>query len=315
MNAISKIHQSNQDIVSVLHNTLYPGARPESVAMVLGYCQARGLDPMLKPVHIVPMWVKDAVTGQGSMRDVVLPGIALYRIQASRTGTYAGKDEPVFGPDITRKVGNMEVTFPQWCKVTVRRLVNGQEKSWTAKEFWLENYATAGKDKTTGKEKEEPNAMWRRRAYGQLAKVAESQALRMAFPEETGSEPTAEEMEGKGQQPPDDFRGTTIDAAPVRQEPPRQQPQQRRAPDPVPAAAPRIDDEIPDFDMPQPDPKVELANKIVSEFDAANTMAEFQEITARYQGTKLPKHLSDLVMTARNAAKHGLETQVEASLG
>jgi hypothetical protein len=39
--------------------------------------------------------------------------------------------------------------------------------------------------------------MWRKRPYGQLAKCAEAQALRKAFPEIVSQHPTAEEMEGK----------------------------------------------------------------------------------------------------------------------
>jgi hypothetical protein len=38
--------------------------------------------------------------------------------------------------------------------------------------------------------------MWLKRSRGQLAKCAEAQALRKAFPE-VGAQPTAEEMEGK----------------------------------------------------------------------------------------------------------------------
>jgi hypothetical protein len=38
--------------------------------------------------------------------------------------------------------------------------------------------------------------MWKRRPYAQLAKCAEAQALRKAFPE-IGAQPTADEMEGK----------------------------------------------------------------------------------------------------------------------
>jgi hypothetical protein len=39
--------------------------------------------------------------------------------------------------------------------------------------------------------------MWMRRPYAQLAKCAGAQALRIAFPELTGAQPTADEMEGK----------------------------------------------------------------------------------------------------------------------
>jgi hypothetical protein len=39
--------------------------------------------------------------------------------------------------------------------------------------------------------------MWQKRPYGQLAKFAEAQALRKAFPEIVSQHPTAEEMEGK----------------------------------------------------------------------------------------------------------------------
>ncbi|CAB4157028.1 bet_lambda, phage recombination protein Bet [uncultured Caudovirales phage] len=183
--------QDNARLIDVMRGSLYPAARPESVELVLGYCAARKLDPMLKPVHIVPMYVKDPVTGQGGMRDVVMPGIGLYRIEAARTGDYAGKSEPEFGPDVALKLDGREYRVPEWCRVTVRRIVQGHVCEFTAKEYWIENYATAKRDS------EAPNTMWAKRARGQLAKCAEAQALRMAFPEATGAEATGEEMEGK----------------------------------------------------------------------------------------------------------------------
>ena len=39
--------------------------------------------------------------------------------------------------------------------------------------------------------------MWKKRPYGQIAKCAEAQALRKAFPEIVSQQTTAEEMEGK----------------------------------------------------------------------------------------------------------------------
>ena len=188
---VPSLAMSEQELMSVLRNSLYPGAKDESIKLVISYCRASGLDPMQKPVHIVPMNVKDAQTGKYEWRDVVMPGIGLYRTQAVRTGAYAGVSEPEFGPDEEFTVGEFKIRVPLWCKVTVRRrLDDGQIGEYTAKELWRENYATAGKDSAV------PNAMWKKRPYAQLAKCAEAQALRKAFPE-AGAQPTAEEMEGK----------------------------------------------------------------------------------------------------------------------
>ncbi len=197
MNAITKHETDNMpalamteaELIEVLATSLYPGAQVTSIKMVLGYCKAAGLDPMQKPVHIVPMWDNKA----GTMRDVVMPGIGLYRTQAARPGECAGVSEPEFGPDTTETIGGQQITFPAWCRATVkRRLPTGEVVEFTAKEFWKENYAVKG-----GKEKSiAPNAMWTKRPYGQIAKCAEAQALRKAFPE-IGSEPTADEMAGK----------------------------------------------------------------------------------------------------------------------
>lgn len=197
-------------IRGALKSSLYPGASDASIDMVLSYCQAAGLDPMTKPVHIVPMKVKIGENPDGTpvngMRDVVMPGIGLYRINASRTGQYAGCSEPEFGPTCTmesvRDVWSdgpngrrqktqkaIQLHYPEWCRVTVLKLLGNQVVEFSAKEYWLENYAS----KSDGS----PNAMWEKRAFGQLAKCAEAQALRKAFPEAVGSQPTAEEMEGK----------------------------------------------------------------------------------------------------------------------
>lgn len=186
---IKNLAAINPDLYLTLKNSLYPGAKDESISLVISYCNAAKLDPMLKPVHIVPMSVKDAKTGKYEWRDIIMPGVNLYRILASRSGC-AGISEPEFGEDVTESWDKTSVTYPKWCKVTVKKLINNVMFEFSAKEFWKENYATAGKDTNS------PNAMWKKRPYGQLAKCAQAQALRTAFPE-ICSLPTAEEMEGK----------------------------------------------------------------------------------------------------------------------
>src|SRR5574337_1362282 len=173
MSALAKtearaLAMADDELIAVLQSSLYPGAAPASIKMVLGYCRAAGLDPMQKPVHIVPMWDSKA----RQMRDVVMPGVNLYRIQASRSGQFAGMSEPEFGPDIEATIGGQAITYPDWCRVTVRRLLpNGSVAEFTAREFWAENYATKG-----GQEKSiAPNSMWTKRPRGQIAKCAAAQ--------------------------------------------------------------------------------------------------------------------------------------------
>ena len=189
-NTAPAAHATENELIDVLSSSLYPGAKPESIKLVLGYCRAAGLDPMQKPVHIVPMRVKGA-RGDYEWRDVVMPGIGLYRVQAARTGCYAGVSEPEFGPERELSFGESATTYPEWCRVTVRRLMpGGLVAEFTAVEYWLENYATKSRDSRA------PNEMWSRRPRGQLAKCTEAQALRKAFPE-IGAQPTSDEMEGQ----------------------------------------------------------------------------------------------------------------------
>lgn len=193
------------DLVRVLGASLYPGASPDSIRMVLGYCKAAGLDPLQKPVHIVALY--DSKSRQ--MRDVIMPGVGLYRTNAARSGAFAGMSEPEFGPDVQKTLSGVTIEFPESCRVTVkRRLPTGEIASFTAVEYWIENYAVKG-----GPEKSvAPNAMWQKRPRGQLAKCAQAQALRIAFPE-LASPMTAEEMEGKPFDPADPV-GTVIEATP-----------------------------------------------------------------------------------------------------
>lgn len=168
-----------------LANVLYPGAAPDSVGMVWDYCQARKLDPLKKPCHIVPMEVKNATTGRYEWRDVVLPGIYEYRITAQRTGEYLGHTKPNYGPTTVYR-GVLSV--PEFCDFTVYRW---NPNARTRVEFPITVYF--GEVVALNKEGK-PNARWTKAPVQMLTKCAEAAALRAAFPEEIGGEPTAEEM-------------------------------------------------------------------------------------------------------------------------
>lgn len=187
----------------VLTDSIFPSAKTaEGILLAVRYCQARNLDVMKRPVHVVPMWSKTL----GREIETVWPGINEVQVTAARTGQYAGIDPARFGPQTTRlfegraktesgwRDVRVEVRFPEWAEVTVYRLVNGVRCPFSETVFWEETYSRAG-----GASSEVPTAMWLRRPRGQLLKCAKAASLRAAFPEESGY--TAEEMAGKTIEP------------------------------------------------------------------------------------------------------------------
>ncbi|MFC2552778.1 MAG: phage recombination protein Bet [Rodentibacter sp.] len=193
-NIQTALKERNIDLAvwSTLQNSVFPGAKDESIILAVDYCKARKLDILKKPCHIVPMQV--TLSGEkerGSdgklydkkiWRDVIMPGIYEQRITAFRTGQMAGQDEPVFGETISFK----GVDAPEWCRVTVYRFINGERCAFSHTEYFSEACATTKEGKL--------NSMWSKRPRGQLAKCAEAGALRKAFPDELGGVITAEEV-------------------------------------------------------------------------------------------------------------------------
>ena len=187
-----------------LIESIYPAAKSiEAVNMALAYCKQRGLDIFKRPVHIVPIYNSSL----RKMVETVWPGINELRTTAMRTKNYAGMDVPTYGPDLehTFKGGRISqwrngdqswiddkgitLKFPEWCQITVYRLLHGQRMAFPGpRVYWLETYATKGQST------DNPNTMWEKRSNGQLDKCAEAAALRRAFPEEIGDDHVPEEI-------------------------------------------------------------------------------------------------------------------------
>lgn len=188
----------NEEQWRTLKNSVFPGALPDSILMAIDYCTARKLDVLKRPCHIVGMLVTEKrkrqqpdgniiVDEKKVWRDVILPGIYEYRITAHRTGEYLGQSEVQWGP-LTEFHGLKDV--PEWCAITVYRWSEKlqQKVSYPAQVFFAEAVAT----KNDGS----PNARWTRAPRQMLEKCTEAAALRRAFPDEIGGEPTEEEMDG-----------------------------------------------------------------------------------------------------------------------
>lgn len=179
--ALSKEWGIDPQVLNVLCNNVHGDKAPETIKLFIDYCQkSLGLTENQLIGNFAHIY-----TSRG--KNVTLPAIGYYRLRAIESGCYAGISEPEFGPLITIDAGGKKISYPEWCKITVRKIVHGHICEFVAKEYWIENCATVGLDV--------PNYMWSKRSYGQLAKCTEAQALRKAF--ELDQNPSFEEMEGK----------------------------------------------------------------------------------------------------------------------
>lgn len=294
----------------VLCEAFYPMAEgPESIIMAVSYCKARNLDIMKKPVHIVPVYDKK----RGKMVDTVWPAIAESRITAMRTQHYAGKDETVFGPEVTEQLGGVEVTYPQWASVTVYRFVQGVRCAFTGERVrWKEYYAKAKRDTAA------PNDMWRVKAYSQLSKCAEASALRCAFPEED-SGPTAEEMDGQevaSTLAPEPLSGSGVmsrlpgaqDAAGMDRGHVERETAALPAPDAKPSAARRARRKPAETEATEPPQAAEEAPEPVNEQSGAVIMAEAEELDPQ---KAVNERLSADLETMDNAGRLHVEVITE----
>lgn len=270
-----------------LIDAVFPTATStDSVFLALAYCKARNLDPFKRVIHIVPIWDKN----RGCMVDTIWPGIGELRTTAHRTGLYAGKDETVFGPDVTQQVGRIEMTFPAWAQVTVYRMVGSVRVAFSgAKVRWLETYAVRKRDDDS------PNQMWEDRPYGQIEKCAEAAALRAAFPEEIGGDLIDDEVQGKhtldsslSRAPVVVDHSTSKSAALARQLEDHKFPEA-----PVVPVVAQQQEEPPHEPVTQ-EPEREPVREIVVEQDSKPKMSKLDELMQRVSAAQDEKALQDI---------------------
>lgn len=132
-----------------------------------------GLDPFSGQIRAVKR--KGKVTHQ--------TGIDGYRATAERTQQYAGSDEATYEDC---DCGKAPAGHPKIARVVVRRiLANGHVVDQTGIARWHELYPEG-----------EEGFMWRKMPYNQLAKCAEANGLRKAFPRVLGGVYISDEMQG-----------------------------------------------------------------------------------------------------------------------
>lgn len=149
--------------------------------------QASSLDPAKREIYAIFRNVKQK-DGTWKPRMSIQTGIDGLRVVAERSGKYAGSKEPEFEYDdnfkITVNSGGSNIVVPNKARVTVLKLINNQIVETTRSARWQEYYPG-----------DQQGTMWRKMPETMLAKIAEAQALRAAFPNDTSGLYIDEEMQ------------------------------------------------------------------------------------------------------------------------
>lgn len=188
-NAPLTIGGFNQEQTELIKNHLMargkdaPPPTNDDLALYGTVCQRLGLDPFSKQIYAIQR--KGKWTYQ-----ISIDGL---RAIADRSGQYAGSDEPLFDEGLTEwECISKNRNQPNIAKVTVWKMVQGQRCPFVGIAKWSESAQSFYDTKSNQKQLSET---WATMPFSMLAKCAESQSLRKAFPQVMQSETQIEQIE------------------------------------------------------------------------------------------------------------------------
>jgi len=186
-------HSFSPDQVALIKRTIMAGRSvptDDDLALFGLICQRAQLDPFAKQIYAIER--KGKWTFQVSVDGL--------RAIADRTGQYAGSDEPLYDEGLDLYAFEMSGrTLPTLCKVTVWKIVSGVRRPFTGVAKYAEFCQTY---------ENRPSGLWEKMPLNMLAKCAESQALRKAFPQCSQAEQSVKAIEAE----PVDTRQQLIDS-------------------------------------------------------------------------------------------------------
>ena len=165
--------------VDLIKRTVAEGATNDELALFMHQAKRTGLDPLARQIYCVKR--------QGKM--TIQTSIDGFRVVAERTGVYAGQDAPIhaYGKN-PKKVGEKFVPYKTQVNIYKFNPKTGERYLAAVGEaFWDEFKPQGGQD-----------FMWKKMPHVMLAKCAEAQALRKAFPQDLSGLYTDDEMAQTG---------------------------------------------------------------------------------------------------------------------
>lgn len=153
--------------IALISKTVAQGATMQELAVFLHACRQLKLDPLLRQAF----WIRRRDRATGEMKGALQVGIDGFRAIAEGSGQYAGAEPPEFRGRIEWTYKQQKMVVPESCRVVVWKLVGSHKGAFTGEAWWDEFVPS-----------QDQAFMWAKMPRLMLAKVAEAQALRRAFP-------------------------------------------------------------------------------------------------------------------------------------
>jgi phage recombination protein Bet len=183
------MNNQSKEALDLIRKTIAADCDELEFAFFMEVAKQHGLNPFMKQIYPIARWnnTKDPKTGEWKKVKKITHQTSIdgFRAIADDTKQYAGSSAPTFSDDL------VDGKYPEWCKISVRKIIDGNIFEVGAIAYWNEFkqdfYDKKTKLTTLGN-------MWAKMPRHMLAKCTEALALRKAFPSKLGNLYTDDEM-------------------------------------------------------------------------------------------------------------------------